>query len=260
MAKGSWKDLLPCRECYQVVKNKSRLRSGDKVMINIFTQHKNHKDDGILPYYTFNLTLDSIKRPGGQRYRQIYPLLADHSLGRCEKILEKNSIDFHRNLWLSFQKEKMDNDDSFLSSDVDIENDEEFKEWRREKKREFKDYYTSLNDKKIYHGKSCYVDFYLSDNDEQGLIAKINRRKKLTFFVNPSSGEKQYLDDKNYDTENIQTVKVKTFEVFIYNKDQLALKINGNVSVVKEKENLSLENLLEQGIDISSGRYGVGYA
>ncbi|GMT49790.1 MAG: hypothetical protein IEMM0008_1329 [bacterium] len=256
MSKGTWRELLPCKECYQVVKNKDRLALEDRVQIDVYTESDETTHiHGLKPFYTFHLTIDSIKRPGAQRYHQIHLLLSDISLQRCEEVLEGNCKSHHRDLWVSSFKDKLLEDVQLLPDKDHLEKLSQNAEWIKKKKKEFKTFYAQLSHKPICHGKGCHVDFYLSPGDNGGLIAKIKRREKLKFCVDEVKGGYKYIGDvsreQNMD-KIIRNVLIKYFVISIYSKNRLALKLNGNVFIIDESRCLSLEDLMEQGIEMAS--------
>lgn len=259
MAKNTWKELLPCKECYQIVKNKDRLKCNDLVVIKVYSDSGDSNSE---PFYTFQLTCDSIIRPGAQRNRQLLPLLSDKSLERCHIILEENALSFHKSLWYNLKEQKMQEEvEPFLQPDMNDES-KEFKLWKREKKKEFKNFYSSLQDKTICHGKDCHVDFYLSNHDNSGIIAKIKRKEKLQFAYDSQTNQLTYIGDTK-DLPNgyvSQYQNINTFEVIIYSGENPALKIKGNVFIKEEVNLLSLDDLSEQGLEFPDeyrrGLYG----
>ncbi len=256
MSKGSWRELLPCKECYQVVKNKDRLALEDRVQIDVYTENDETTHiHGLEPFYTFELTIDSIKRPGAQRYHQIHPLLSGISLQRCGQVLEENCKSHHRDLWLSSSKDRLLEGVQLIPDKDHLEESSQNAEWIKEKKKEFKTFYAQLADKPVCHGKGCHVDFYLSPSDSSGLIARIKRREKLRFCVDTIKGGYKYMGDlskeQNMD-KMIRNVLIKYFVVSIYSKNRLALKLNGNVFITDESRCLSLEDLMDQGIEVAS--------
>ncbi len=266
MSKGTWRELLPCKECYQIVKNKDRLNLEDRVEIDVYTEwDETPHIQGLEPFYTFHRTIDSIKRPGAQRYHQIHPLLSDISLQRCGQVLEENCKSHHRNLWVSASKDRILEDDGIqLPSDLDpMEELSDNSEWVKEKKKEFKTFYSQVSHKPVCHEKDCHVDFYLSPDDDCGLIAKIKRREKLRFSLDNVKGGYIYLGDASKGLERdqmIRNVLIKYFVVKIYSQNRLALKLNGNVFITDENHCVSLEGLMEKGIEMSNtvqwGIYG----
>ncbi len=255
MSKGVWRELLPCKECYQIVKNQYRLGLEDRIEIDVYNEWDEINDiQGLEPFYTFHLTVDSIKRPGAQRYHQIHPLLSDISLQRCGQVLEENCKSHHRNLWLSTFKDRILDDDSLLLSDNDpLEELGDNAEWVKEKKKEFKTFYSQVSHKPICHGKDCHVDFYLSPGDDCGLIARIKRREKLRFSMDAMKGGYTYPGDASKGLEMdtmIRNVLIKYFVVKIYSQNRLALKLNGNVFITDENHCLSLEGLMEKGMEV----------
>lgn len=251
MAKNAWKELLPCKECYQIVKNKERLVNNDKVIIRVYSEHINNDERSIEPYYTFQLTCDSIIRPGAQRNRQLLPLLCEKSLERCDVILEENSLIYHRSLWFNLKESQIQEEAEPLIQQHDIEESQEFKLWKREKKKEFKSFYSGLKDKVLCHGKDCHVDFYLSSEDSSGLIGKIKRKEKLQFAHNNLTGEIIYIGEKKEISKGFssQLVNINTFEVSIYSGEKLAIEIKGNVFIKEEINLVSLDDLSEQGLE-----------
>ncbi len=252
MAKSSWKELLPCKECYNLVKNKELFNLQDRVEIKIYDQEVNSIDlEATEPYYTFNLTLASLKRPYSQRNRELLPLLSEKSLARCENKLLKNTRDFYFSLWLNSSRTQPSNH-IVRSVSYNSFSTEDKVQWWIEKKKEFKSYYQNLSHTSIYHKKGCYVDFYLSPDDPIGLIARIKRRWKLKFYQDSCTQGKIYLakGDKTPSNCIIQLVTVKFFVVSIFSGDKLAIRLFGDVFLQINNEEISLDNLSEQGIEL----------
>ncbi len=242
MSKGQWKELLPCKVCYKIVKNAHQLSLHDRMEIELFKENVELEEGiEIVPFHKLVLSLDCMIRPGAQQHRMIKPLLAEKSLNRCQQILEQNRITYYKNLWFTRQSNKIKSlNDEFLNNNV---------QWRRDKKKEFKQFYANLTDQSTHHDKGCYVDFYLSDNDKHGLIAKINRKMKLRFLTDANKN-RAYLDDSITEANGmIQEIQVNHFIVSVYANDKLLLKVNGNVRVINKKDNVSLEQLTDQGFE-----------
>ncbi|MDH5681864.1 MAG: hypothetical protein OEZ36_09765 [Spirochaetota bacterium] len=261
MAKNIWRELLPCKECYQVVKNKHRLAEDDSLEIEVYDQDLAYSQaEDVAPYHVFKLNLRHLIRPGAQRNRQLYSLLSEKSLSRCEQIMEQNSKEYHRNIWLSSQKNTLtDEEYNKFGQDDGFEDNPKILVWKKNKKREFKSYYNNLEQKDLIYGKGCHVDFYLSLEDSRGLIAKINRGEKFRFFIHKDGGQKEYLAEKTDISERngkTQDVYIRTFVVKIYSSGKLILKLMGGVYFAEVDKHLSLDSLYEYGIEPPSMALG----
>ncbi|MDH4127853.1 MAG: hypothetical protein OEV44_03805 [Spirochaetota bacterium] len=261
MSKAKWKKLLPCNVCYFIVKNKHRLKLDDQVKIDIFTETNNFSNwNETIPYHTFFLKVDCIKRPNGQRNREIHSLIDDTSLKKCNEKLEKNCLEYHKGLWLLSHGKKLLND-NFVPSDYE-NNKEQTKKWVQKKKREFKLFYNNLSNKPVCYGKDCRVDFYLSPDDKIGLINKIKHREKLLFLIDSEGNKKICTDRQGIDRTNSvksENIFIKDFIVSIYSKDKLVLKFTGNVFVTEKNSHVSLEELMDKGINFSSSSVWRGH-
>lgn len=236
MAKGLWKPLMQCRDCYRIMNKITELDPKGDLIIYAYDNpiDFNQYTDQITnpPLVVFNLKLEHIKRPYGQQNRKILSIFDDRSQRRCSEKLADAQEEYYMGIWLSQNAETLIEDLGKQGIEDPIADYRQFldKKWKSDKRKDLKEYLLTQKSEVIYHRKSCNVDFYLDEDDSHGLIYHLLNRKKLPFVRN---GDKlEYISQTRLKEEKslknkISFERIIQFIAEIYSNKELKLIYRG---------------------------------